>query len=102
MSVYIPTEAYEHGLAMIHDRLVDGVKAYKDYLVTFGTAPSMELVERLQKDIDLILSFDLGCNGESITPFRQTATGLIYPAEINESDIIEDDEFDEEDDTDED
>lgn len=64
-------------LGMVHDTLVCAVKQYKAYLLVYGTAPDMTLLEQLEKDVDKVLSHD----GEDVTPFRQTATGLIYPVQ---------------------
>jgi hypothetical protein len=69
MSILIEKEEMDMGLALIHDRLVGAVKAYEDFLITFGTCPDMTLVEELKVLTDKVLTHD----GANVVPFRRTA-----------------------------
>lgn len=66
MSIAIDKQEFEHGLALMHDRLVDAINAYADYLHTFGTCPNMEIAINLRRQADSILIHD----GADATPFR--------------------------------
>lgn len=58
MSISISEDEFDMGIAMLHDRLRDAIKAYNDYLVTYGTCPDMTLVDELEKTADRILTHD--------------------------------------------
>lgn len=73
MSMAVSDEVFDMGIAMCHDRLVEALKAYKDFLYVFGTVPDMSLADEIGRSIDKILSHDRsGC--ESVLAFRTHAT----------------------------
>ena len=72
MSLSIDEEAFDVGLGVIHDRLVDAVDSYYSFLVTYGTCPDVSLSIELKVMVDKILSHDRHEQGEC-NAFRRYA-----------------------------
>ena len=67
MSILITDEEFDMGISMCHDRIIEAVKSYEDFLTTFGTVPNMELANQLKKLTNQILTHD---RNNEIIPFR--------------------------------
>lgn len=68
MSVAIENEAFDNGLSIVLQQLDQAINNYEDYLTTFGTCPSMELVDKLREIEKLILTHD---RKEELRPFNK-------------------------------
>ncbi len=55
MSIAIDEEAFEVGMDEVIQRLKASVKAYENFLITYGTVPDMTIQMKLQK---LVRSID--------------------------------------------
>lgn len=79
MSMAISDEEYDMGIQMMHDRVRDAIKAYEDFLITYGTVPDMTLAENLKALADKMLTHDREfCDTKSVDAFR-------YPSEVQDA-----------------